>query len=194
MPQAFHATLDARAKRYRYVIDNARIADPFQLRYSWHVPPAARRGRDGPRRRSRSRAATTSTASRPTGPTGRAASGRSWTLPSNRRTTSVRIDVEADGFLYNMVRSIAGTLVLVGKGKRPESWVAEVLAAQDRRRGRAHRAAARAVPGRGPLSRRRGPTGLDADRPHHHAADPGRGPGEHPADGRGPSPPLSATT
>lgn len=38
VPQAFHATLDAKSKRYRYVIDNARIANPFQLRYSWHVP------------------------------------------------------------------------------------------------------------------------------------------------------------
>src|SRR4051794_31668526 len=39
MPQAFHATLDARSKRYRYVIDNRPIADPFLLRYSWHVFP-----------------------------------------------------------------------------------------------------------------------------------------------------------
>jgi tRNA pseudouridine38-40 synthase len=45
----------------------------------------------------------------------------------------VTIDVEADGFLYNMVRSIAGTLMLVGQGRRPESWVAEALAAEDRR-------------------------------------------------------------
>jgi tRNA pseudouridine38-40 synthase len=40
--------------------------------------------------------------------------------------------VEADGFLYNMVRAIAGTLMLVGARKRPETWVAEVLAAQSR--------------------------------------------------------------
>jgi tRNA pseudouridine38-40 synthase len=45
----------------------------------------------------------------------------------------IAIDVEADGFLYNMVRTIVGTLVRVGRGKRPESWVAEVLAAADRR-------------------------------------------------------------
>ncbi len=38
-PQAFHATLDAKSKRYRYVIDNGPIASPFQLRYSWHVRP-----------------------------------------------------------------------------------------------------------------------------------------------------------
>ena len=45
----------------------------------------------------------------------------------------VWVDVEADGFLYNMVRSITGTLVLVGIGRWPESKVAEVLAAEDRR-------------------------------------------------------------
>ena len=45
----------------------------------------------------------------------------------------VWIDAEADGFLYNMVRTIAGTLIFVGLGRRPESWVAEVVAAEDRR-------------------------------------------------------------
>jgi tRNA pseudouridine38-40 synthase len=45
----------------------------------------------------------------------------------------VQIEVESDGFLYNMVRIIAGTLAQVGQEKRPESWVAEVLAARDRR-------------------------------------------------------------
>ena len=43
------------------------------------------------------------------------------------------VEIEANGFLYNMVRSIVGTLVEVGRGVRPESWPAEVLAAMDRR-------------------------------------------------------------
>src|SRR5258708_3106118 len=34
VPQSFHATLDAKTKLYRYVIDNGPIADPFQLRYA----------------------------------------------------------------------------------------------------------------------------------------------------------------
>ncbi len=38
------------------------------------------------------------------------------------------IEVEASGFLYNMVRSIVGTLVEVGWQTRDESWPAEVLA------------------------------------------------------------------
>ena len=45
----------------------------------------------------------------------------------------VVIEIEADGFLYNMVRNIVGTLVLVGRGERPEAWVREVLEARDRR-------------------------------------------------------------
>src|SRR5262249_9757170 len=53
-------------------------------------------------------------------------------LTVQRRGDSVEIEVEADGFLYNMVRAIAGTLALVGNGKRPESWVGDVLAAESR--------------------------------------------------------------
>jgi tRNA pseudouridine38-40 synthase len=45
----------------------------------------------------------------------------------------VVIEVEADGFLYNMVRNIVGTLVEVGRGRQTETWPAEVLAARDRR-------------------------------------------------------------
>jgi len=41
--------------------------------------------------------------------------------------------VQGDGFLYNMVRAIAGSLLEVGYGNRPPSWLAEVLQARDRR-------------------------------------------------------------
>ena len=43
------------------------------------------------------------------------------------------IEVEANGFLYNMVRNIVGTLVEVGRGVHAASWVGEVLAMRDRR-------------------------------------------------------------
>jgi tRNA pseudouridine38-40 synthase len=52
----------------------------------------------------------------------------------NRMGDWVWLDVEADGFLYNMVRAIAGTLVNVGRGYWPEAQVAEVLRAGDRTR------------------------------------------------------------
>ena len=50
-----------------------------------------------------------------------------------RHESTVHVEVEADGFLYNMVRSIAGTLVQVGIGRWPEAKVLEALLAEDRR-------------------------------------------------------------
>lgn len=44
----------------------------------------------------------------------------------------VCIDVAGNAFLHSMVRTIAGTLVEVGCGRRPASWVGSVLAACDR--------------------------------------------------------------
>lgn len=47
-----------------------------------------------------------------------------------------RIDLRLRGpaFCHQQVRSIVGCLVEVGRGRRPEGWVAEVLAAGDRSR------------------------------------------------------------
>lgn len=50
-----------------------------------------------------------------------------------RAGEEVHITVRGDGFLYNMVRIIAGTLVEVGRGYFAPSRVEEILAAADRR-------------------------------------------------------------
>jgi tRNA pseudouridine38-40 synthase len=44
------------------------------------------------------------------------------------------IDVRGNAFLRNMVRIVVGTLVEVGRGRRPISQVAEILASRDRTR------------------------------------------------------------
>lgn len=44
----------------------------------------------------------------------------------------VWIEVEGSGFLYNMVRIIAGSLVMVGAGRRSPAWLGEALAARSR--------------------------------------------------------------
>jgi tRNA pseudouridine38-40 synthase len=42
--------------------------------------------------------------------------------------------VEANGFLYNMVRNIAGSLMPIGRGKEPITWLTDILHSRDRRR------------------------------------------------------------
>ena len=44
----------------------------------------------------------------------------------------VVMDIAANAFLHHMVRNIAGTLIPVGSGERPHTWVAEVLAGRVR--------------------------------------------------------------
>jgi len=44
----------------------------------------------------------------------------------------VWVEVEGNGFLYNMVRIIAGSLVMVGAGRRSPTWLADALAARSR--------------------------------------------------------------
>jgi tRNA pseudouridine38-40 synthase len=49
-----------------------------------------------------------------------------------REDDVVEIDFTGEGFLYNQVRAMVGTLIEVGLGKKPASWVKEVLESKDR--------------------------------------------------------------
>jgi tRNA pseudouridine38-40 synthase len=55
-------------------------------------------------------------------------------LAVERRGPYVELRLRANAFLHHMVRNIAGSLILVGRGERPTQWLAEVLAARDRTR------------------------------------------------------------
>jgi len=44
----------------------------------------------------------------------------------------IKISVAADGFLYNMVRNIVGTLVEIGRGRWQPEYIKEILDANDR--------------------------------------------------------------
>ncbi len=43
------------------------------------------------------------------------------------------IDIEADGFLYNMVRNIVGTLMEIGRGRFPKGSLKKILNSKDRK-------------------------------------------------------------
>jgi tRNA pseudouridine38-40 synthase len=132
MRQSFHVTLDAVSKRYRYVIDNRAIVRPLMLRHSWHVYPTL----DHERMQSAARhlLGRHDFRSFETDWPNRTSSVRTiHELDVRREGDTVTIEVEADGFLYHMVRAIAGSLEYVGRGKRGEDWLGDALKAEDRR-------------------------------------------------------------
>jgi tRNA pseudouridine38-40 synthase len=113
--QAFDANKDAVRKLYRYVIHDGPVPDPFLRKYACHSKhplDAAAMGRAARCLVGRHdfRCFETEWPNRLT-------SIRTVThLSVNRVGEYVWLDAEADGFLYNMVRAIAGTLMNVGRG------------------------------------------------------------------------------
>ena len=134
-PPGFHAIRDAVRKRYRYMLHDGPVSDVFGRHYAWHY----RQGLDADamHRAAQGLVGNHDFRSFETGWPQRTSSVRTIFDIAVRRESSdndlIAIEVEADGFLYNMVRTIVGTLVEVGRGTQSETWPAEVLAAQDRR-------------------------------------------------------------
>jgi tRNA pseudouridine38-40 synthase len=54
-------------------------------------------------------------------------------LDIHQRGAYWRFDFEANAFLHHMIRNIMACLVQIGQGKKAPDWIAEVLAARDRR-------------------------------------------------------------
>ncbi len=131
VPEAFDANLDALRKLYRYVIHDGAVPDVFLRRYCCQ----ARRplDADAMRRAAAPLQGRHDFHSFETDWPNRMSSVRTIThLGVSRFGDWIWIDVEADGFLYNMVRAIAGTLMNVGRGFWPVECVAEILNAEDR--------------------------------------------------------------
>ena len=131
-PEAFHARFDARHKRYRYRMVNGPVVLPFERRWVHQVrsplnlalmrrEAAALVGRHDMRAFHKT--------SRPV----RDARRRISSLSIRRRGDHVTLEIEADGFLYTMVRTIVGTLIDVGRGRRPPGTMAALLTRRDRR-------------------------------------------------------------
>lgn len=129
----FDACRHAVSKWYRYVLHDGRVRELFLRRYAWHLP-FARLDHAAMQEASRCLLGTHDFHSFETEWPNRQSSVRTIThLEVHRCGDLVWVDVAADGFLYNMVRSIVGTLVNVGRGYWPVEQVANILGAEDRR-------------------------------------------------------------
>jgi tRNA pseudouridine38-40 synthase len=128
----FHAIHDAISKMYRYVYHDGPTADVFLRRYSWKVAPRLDVER-------MDRAAIALEGEHDfrgfeTEWPNRASSRRTIQYCRVRRLGElVYLEVQADGFLYKMVRAIAGTLYEVGRGRWPVDRVREIVDGGDRK-------------------------------------------------------------
>ena len=122
----FHARFSALRKRYRYRLALAPHRWPFTRHYVYHV-------RSPLRVAAMQRAARALKGAHDFRPF-EAAGGREHATV--RRVTDVRwrrsngelwFDIEADGFLYKMVRRIVGTLLDIGRGAKPHTAIRDIL-------------------------------------------------------------------
>ena len=147
-PDDFHARFHARGKTYRYRLWNADVLDPFERRYAWHVygaldvaamqaAAALVKGThdfaafQGPKSEVKStvRTIVTSRIEECGMRIGEAGLHSALRTP---HSALVMYEITGGGFLRHMVRTIVGTLVEIGRGRRPVDWMNDVLASRDR--------------------------------------------------------------
>lgn len=145
VPADFHARFNASGKKYIYRINNSQKPDPFRRNYCYQI------GRDlnldamkqaaahlvgtrdfkcfqaagGKELETTVRTVYSAGISAP----GNAKSGRT----TSDSETNIEFEIIGDGFLYNMVRIIAGTLVDIGLGKKNPDELPEIMDSKDRR-------------------------------------------------------------
>jgi len=157
----FHARYSASRKTYGYRICNAEVISPFERHYAWHVPGSldvdamdrAARSLEGRHDFAAFAAAggTTRTTERTVmrsrvSPTTNLSTTEDAEDTEEKTSSFLRVprvlrggdlvvyEIAGDGFLRHMVRAIAGTLVDIGRGRRPCEQMGEVLASLNRGR------------------------------------------------------------
>jgi tRNA pseudouridine38-40 synthase len=127
VPSEFHARKSALGKRYRFLIWRASQPSPFLRAYALH-----RHGHlDVPAMRAAARALVGRHDFSALAGAGRPVDDATRTVVDCRVLEAghlLAVEVEADGFLYRMVRAITGTLLEVGRGAMPAEAVPALLA------------------------------------------------------------------
>lgn len=130
----FHARFDSTGKKYRYIIENKEEMSVFERNYCYHVrkplnifdmKKAAEHivGRHD------------FACFQAAGGTPRETTVRTVnSLAINEENRQIKVEIKGDGFLYNMVRIIVGTLVDVGLGKIRPDDVKNIIDSKDRQK------------------------------------------------------------
>jgi tRNA pseudouridine38-40 synthase len=127
----FHARFAALAKTYLYVVYNNRLPCPFRRRYAYFVP----RQLDcrAMEQAARYLAGTFDFKSFQAAGTPVKSTVRTmYMVRVEQLEDTIHFTFRGNGFLYNQVRIMVGTLLQVGRGKTSVSAVSDILAARDR--------------------------------------------------------------
>ncbi len=140
VPAGFHARYSAVRKQYRYLIDTTELTPPWLRRLVWRVPGrfheeamstasqllcgrhdfSAFESKSSPEKDSSRTVFAVEVSRQPT------------TLGWYAAHELLSVAITADGFLYNMVRCIVGTLVMVAQKSLSPDDVSRILASRDR--------------------------------------------------------------
>jgi len=131
VPFDFHSQFDAKTKHYKYYILYQKTRDPFAERYAYRVPyklnvslmnkeAACLKGEHD----FKSFQASDKSA--------RGTVRRIYSARVKKRKQFIFIDIVGNGFLYNMVRNITGTLIEIGRGYFPLGSMKKILKMKDR--------------------------------------------------------------
>lgn len=131
VPETFHARFSATARRYRYLLLN-RPERPALLagKVGWFHRPLdleAMRGAAGYLRGEHDFSAFRAADCQAKSPVKIVRD-----VYIDCENDLITFDIEANAFLYHMVRNIVGSLVFVGKGLKPPNWIGELLEARER--------------------------------------------------------------
>ncbi|NMB25517.1 MAG: tRNA pseudouridine(38-40) synthase TruA [Firmicutes bacterium] len=127
----FHARFDAIAKTYHYVVDNTSFESVFWRNYAYHVSQPL--DLDKIKAGGAVLVGTHDFASFQTSGSSAKTSVRTiYHFDVGAEGGLITFSIRANGFLYNMVRNIVGTLVEVGKGRLAVDAIPVILAARDR--------------------------------------------------------------
>jgi tRNA pseudouridine38-40 synthase len=132
--ERFHARKESKSKVYEYRILNRVLRSPFHRRYAWHIPrkldlnqmKKATQHLIGEHDFSSFRSVGS-----PTRTAVRRVIRAEW---RRGREGLIRFEIEATGFLKQMVRAVVGTLVEVGQGKTSPEEFGKILDLRDRKK------------------------------------------------------------
>lgn len=134
---SFHAQKSAKTKIYHYHIATDRVLSPFLYRFRYHITYPldleaicqAQKYLIG----THNFAAFANAASQGAAGINPVRDLRRCVLVPEKG--GFRLEFEANGFLYKMVRNMTGALIEVGRGKKTAEWIKQLLQSEDRTQG-----------------------------------------------------------